>query len=88
MNEKSVEAVPPAAVLQQAEVMAQQIQLVVPIEVNFLPQQNNLVAPVAPQEFLAADLGKNVVVQQAPVDVIMEYQPEEDMFLNQQDNVA
>jgi hypothetical protein len=90
INEQQAEVVLPDVVLQQADMLAQQIQLAAPDDANMLPQHNNIVAPVAPdapQDFFTAVMGENVAVQQAPVDVLIEYQPEEVMFLNQQDIV-
>ncbi|KAM0851404.1 hypothetical protein ACQ4PT_052427 [Festuca glaucescens] len=88
MNEQPDDVVPPVAVLQQAELLAQQIQLAVPDDINVLPHQNGFVAPVAPQENFAAVLEENVAVEPATVDVIMEFQPEDGMFLNEQDTIS
>jgi hypothetical protein len=80
MNEQQDDVMPPGPVLQQADQLAQ--QLVAPVEEDLLHVQENFVAPVAPQDFFAAVQEGFVAEQPAPVDVIMEFQPEDDMFIN------
>jgi hypothetical protein len=86
MNELADVIPPPPAILQKADLLAQQLQDAAMVNANVVVQlEDNVAIPdgfVAHQDESTAVVDGNVAVQDV-VDVLMEFQLEENMILQQ-----